>query len=318
MSQGKRKQRKREKPQTAPFHNAPASKTQAAKRGPQKRFLLEKLLGVGGMCEVFSALDLWRVAWSDAAPRVAIKRLNPELAENRQAQMALAQEFFTLRHLAHPGVVRVYDLHPERDGVCFSMELLEGPSLHQALAGMPAGYGKAGVTIAEKLFETLEYLHDKGVVHADVKPANLYLAQEGRLVCIDFNISQVTAMPGAAHAASSRRLIADLKFHAHSLLHASPERLKTRLPSKADDIFSASCTAYELIAGCHPFNRLTAVEAEQNRMIPARLDALSWSQWKALSRGLSFASSDRPDAGELRRAFSATSILSQLVMNLTG
>lgn len=318
MGQSKRKQKKREKPRAAPVRIAPADRPQAAKRDFQKRFLLEKLLGVGGMCEVFSALDLWRVEWSDAAPKVAIKRLIPELSENRLAQMALAQEFFTLRHLVHPGVVRVYDLHPERSGVCFSMELLEGPSLHQALAGRPAGYGKDGVRMAGKLFEALSYLHGKGVVHADIKPANLYPAPEERLVLIDFNISQVTPMPGAARALSAQRLLADLRFHAHSLLHASPERLKTERPSKADDVFSASCTVYEMITGRHPFNRLSAVEAEQKQMTPSRPDALSGAQWKALSRGLSFASSDRPNAGELWRVFSATSKISQLVMNLTG
>lgn len=318
MGRRARKQKKRKKLPNHHDRGVSASRPKAAKKELKKRFLLEKPLGAGGMCEVYSALDLWRLEWSDAAPRVAIKRLLPELAGNRQAQMALAREFFTLRHLIHPGVVRVYDIHPGEDGPCFSMELLEGPSLHQAQAGMPSGYGKDGVRIAGKLFETLRYLHGKGVVHADIKPANLFNAPDARLVLIDFNISQVTARPGAACSPIAQGLRASLKFPAHSLLHASPERLKTGCPSMADDIFSACCTVYELTAGRHPFNRLPSVEAEQKDMRPPKPAGLSGAQWKTLARGLSFSPTERPGADELWRAFSVSSTISRLVMSLAG
>ena len=318
MSPRRGKQKKREPPADSSARKISDPRAGTAEEEPRRRFLLEKLLGAGGMCEVYSALDLWRLEWSDKTPRVALKRLLPELTGKRPAQMALAGEFFTLRHLVHPGVVRVYDLHPDPAGVCFSMELREGPSLQQAQADMPSGYGRDGIRIAEKLFETLNFLHAKGVVHADIKPANLFRAPGARLVLIDFNISQVMAIPGAACSPIAQGLPANLRFPAHSLLHASPERLKTNLPSMADDVFSACCTAYELIAGRHPFNRLSSVAAEEKRMSPARPGGLSGSQWKALSRGLSFLSGERPDAGELWRAFAAPSAISRLFTRLSG
>ena len=77
----------------------------------EERFLLEKLLGTGGVCEVYAALDLRRVEYGDATPTVAVKRLRPALADNAQARLTLAQEFCILRHLAHPGVVRTFYLH---------------------------------------------------------------------------------------------------------------------------------------------------------------------------------------------------------------
>jgi len=280
------------------------------------RFKLEKLLGVGGMCEVYAALDLRRLEWSDKTPKVAVKCLLPELAGNRQARLALAQEFFTLRHLTHPGVVRVYDLHPELGGICFSMEFLDGPSLHQSLANMPSGYGRDGIWMATKLFETLDFLHGKGVVHADVKPANLFIAPDARLVLIDFNISQVIVKPGAACSPVSGGLRAALFVPAHSELHASPERLQTGQPSMADDIYAACCTVYELVAGNHPFNRLSALEAEQKGMTPLRPRGISGSQWKALAGGLSFSAAKRPSAGQLWRAFTASRI-SRLLTSLT-
>lgn len=318
MGQRRGKQKKRKKLPSSQLRSVQASRPKAARGDTQKRFQLERLLGVGGMCEVYSALDLWRLEWNDKTPRVAVKQLLPELAKNRQARIALAQEFFTLRHLVHPGVVRAYDLHPGTGGVCFSMELLEGPSLYQTQADMPSGYGKDGVRIAEELFATLKYLHGKGVVHADVKPANLFWAPDSRLVLIDFNISQVIVRPGAACSPVVQGLRRSLKFPAHSLLHASPERLKTGCPSVADDVFAASCTVYELITGRHPFNRLSSLEAEQKKISTPKPEGLSASQWKALSRGLSFIVAERPGADELWCAFSTSSKISKFVMSLTG
>jgi len=312
------RQKKRKKVPALPHKQTTVSKSRKKYENSNRRFQLDRLLGCGGMCEVYSALDLCRLEWNDKAPKVAVKRLLPELAENRQAQLALAQEFFTLRHLTHPGVVRAYELHTEQTGLCYSMELLDGSSLHQAQANLPSGFGKDGLGIAASLFETLVYLHGKGVVHADVKPANLFKAPENRLVLIDFNISQVTARPGAACSPIAQGLRANLKFPAHSLLHASPERLRTGCPSTADDIFSACCTIYELIEGQHPFKRLSSVEAEEKQMLPQQPNCMSNFQWNILKRGLSFLTSERPDAEQLLRAFKANSIISRLSFNLSG
>ena len=318
MGQRKGKQKKRKRLPPSPFRDAPVPRPKASKGERQKRFVLEELLGTGGMCEVYSALDLWRLEWSDASPRVALKRLLPELADIQQAQIALAQEFFTLRHLVHPGVVRVYDLHPDPSGVCFSMELLDSGSLHKTQASHPSGLGMEGIWIAEKLFATLHFLHRKGVVHADIKPANLFPEPDKRLVLIDFNISQVTAKPGAAGSPIAQGLRSKLKFSAHSLLHCSPERLRSGRPSMADDIFSASCTVYELVTGRHPFNRLSSVEAEEKNLIPLKPGGFTGRQWKLLLHGLSFSAAERPGAEELWRAFSPSVKFPWLGMSLTG
>lgn len=318
MGSHRERQKKRKKtPVVQQKQSAPGRPNKKGGTG-SKRFQRNQLLGVGGMCEVYSALDLCRLEWSDAFPKVAVKRLLPELAHNRQAQVALAQEFFTLRHLVHPGVVRVYELHTEPDGLCYTMELLGGTSLHHMQADAPSGLGREGMKLAAQLFETLAYLHEKGVVHADVKPANLFRAPGDRLVLIDFNISQVTSRPGAACSPIAHGLRTSLKFPAHSLLHSSPDRLKTGRPSVADDIFAACCTVYEVIAGEHPFKRLSSLEAEKKALLPQRPKGIPGCQWKMLRRGLSFAPADRPKASQLQRAFKASSLFSKLSLSLFG
>ncbi len=323
------------------------------------RFQLQTLLGTGGMCEVYAALDLRRVEWGDTKPLVAIKRLLPEFSENSHAQLLLAQEFFTLRHIVHPGVVRVFDLHREPFGLCFSMELLEGDSAQDWMIKKDAQ--KLGINqnsaegapfdsahnppkdIAAKLFETLRHLHCNGVIHADIKPANIFLAQEGRVVLLDFNVSQVESRPGGACADMAQGLRSVLRLPAYSPLHAAPERLQGGCPSAEDDVFAACCTMYELILGEHPFKRLTSVEAAAKGLSPAGFNDLSnfsnftnrtfsksnWfgsgdsgrisaDQWHCLCRGLSFAPEQRPSAGQLRDAFMAGSWRERLYMKLSA
>ncbi|MCL2340762.1 MAG: serine/threonine protein kinase [Proteobacteria bacterium] len=307
-----RRQRRKTRQSSSPNASAMPACSAHPQQPGDGRFYLESLLGSGGMCEVYSALDLRRVEWGDANPRVAVKRLLPALAQHPQAQVALAQEFCVLRHLVHPGVVRVFDLHKEPFGICLSMELLEGRTAYVELGAYPDGLGMRAIQATAKLFGVLAFLHGQGVIHGDIKPANLFLAPEGRVALLDFNVASVTARPGAASSPVAQGLRETLRLPAHSLLHASPERLSTGRPSAADDVFSACCTAYELLTGRHPFKGRSAQEAQQQGMIAEKPDILTRRQWEPLGRGLAFAPQDRLTAAELHKRFTVRGVLRRL------
>lgn len=278
-----------------------------------ERFHLERLIGVGGMCEVYEATDLRRLECGDSKPKVALKRLLPKFAQNIHAQLLLAQEFFILRHITHYGVVRVFDLHREPAGLCFSMELLRGSTAQDCL--IPNDYHsddnkniqnynfQKKSNIAAELYKILAFLHAKGVIHADLKPANIFMTQEERIVLFDFNISQIESKIGSACTEISQGLKTALKLTAYSQLHVSPERLQGGNPSKQDDVFAASCTVYELLTGAHPFKRLPATQAEEKKLQVARIAQLPTRQWLCLKQGLSFNPSARPEASELYSVF---------------
>ncbi len=287
-----------------PFKKIPAIRQSSEASASDGRFILENMLGSGGICEVHAALDLRRVEWGDANPRIAIKRLHPDLAENVQARVSLAQEFCVLRHLAHPGVVRVFDLHRESFGMCVSMELLEGHTLQEELRNRPAGLGLSAIRIARMLFDALSFLHDHGVTHGDIKPSNVFMAAEGRIALIDFNVATAIAKPGAACSPVTLGLRESLHLPSFSLRYASPERLQGARPSPQDDIYSACCTIYEAIAGEHPFGRESSQEAMEARKSPKKPRALQGRQWKMIRRGLSFEAHLRPSASDLLKAFS--------------
>ena len=277
-------------------------------RDEEGRFVLRSRIGTGGMCEVFSAVDLLRVECGDPRPQVALKRLLPEAAELPQAQLALAREFFTLRHVVHPGVVRAYDLHRETWGVCFSMELLQGVSAYAALDGRPGGLGRGAMAMAAEIFKVLAYLHGLGVAHGDVKPANIFLAQAGRIVLLDFNVSRTSLFPGSVGGLALRGVEGVPGVPGMSLLHASPECLGGAPPWPGGDVFSACCCVYELLTGHHPFGMLSALEAAEKKLRPARPPHIGPWAWRRLRQGLSFDASRRPSAAKLYSVFKGTGL----------
>jgi serine/threonine-protein kinase Stk1 len=275
-----------------------------------KRFLLQRPLASGGMCETYLALDLVRVAWGDATPHVVIKKLLAPLAHNPQAKLSLAHEFYILRHLIHQGVPRVFDLHVHDADLYLSMEYLEGKSIPEILAHNSHGLGKEALPLLLQLWQTLAYLHGIGVAHGDVKPGNLFLTGENRLVLLDYNMALAESRPGCATAPVCRGLPDGFALPSYSLLYASPKRIESKTPSRPDDIYACCCTTYEIFSGMHPFSRRSAVEARETGVLPEKPENMPLPLWRPLAAGLSFEAEQRPSAQAICRVFSARSFFS--------
>lgn len=260
----------------------------------KNRFILEKVLGIGGLCEVCSATDLLRVACGDKSPHVAIKRLLPQYAKEFKAQQLLVREFIVTRTLSHEGIIRFYDLHETKYGPVISMELLEG----KLLSSLQLGIKEKILPIAQSLFKTLSVLHTSRVVHGDIKPGNLILEWNSRLVLFDFNTADAEPAVGAPSSAVTRSICAELNIPSFSPLYASPARLGGAPPMAADDIFSACCTLIELAEGLHPFNRKTSLESSESGSIKIELKYLPGKFQDLLKRGLSPEPGQRPAAQE--------------------
>lgn len=281
-------------------HVAPPGMENPSGKGAS-RFQLQELRGIGGVCEVYAALDLRRAEWSDANPRVAVKRLLPELQYNYQAQLFLAQEFSILRHLSHHGVVRVFDLHHEPFGLCYSMELLEGAPLTPQLGDM----GEAAYAVVSELFTVLAFLHSRGVAHGDIKPSNIFLESGGRVVLIDFNTAVLAESGEYGQIVQGRGLRQCLRIPAHSALYSSPECLAGHVPTPASDVFSACCTVYEFLCGRHPFGGMPSREALCSGLNVLPPDGMPKGLWQWLRRGLDVDPALRPSAEKLCHHFAS-------------
>ncbi|MGC3025750.1 protein kinase domain-containing protein [Burkholderia sp. DN3021] len=251
------------------------------------RFVLEECLGVGGMGTVYKALDLRKLEASDRKPHIAIKVLNVQFRGQPTSLIALQREARKAQTLAHRNIVTVYDF--DRDGplVYLTMEYLSGRPLSKVLRapdfkGMPLD---AALPIIAGMGQALAYAHERGFVHCDFKPANVFLTDRGEVKVIDF---------GIARAFQRRDEDPDVTvFDPASLggitpAYASPEMFEHLEPDPRDDVYALACVTYELLTGRHPFNRLSATQARHDHLRPARHPGLDRTQWRTLSAALSF------------------------------
>lgn len=251
------------------------------------RFVLEERVGSGGMSTVYRALDRRKLEADDRDPYVAVKVLNVEFRAHPDSLVALQREAKKCQRLAHPNIVRVYDF--DRDGatVYMTMEYLSGQSLVRTLKapsfrGMP--FEKA-MPILEKMVDALSFAHQNGIVHADFKPANVIITEQGEVKIIDFGIARAFQKPGDNEMEATR--FDPSSLGALTPTYASPEMLEHLEPDPRDDVYALACIAYEMLTGHHPFGRRQATEARDGGMQLERA-VLKKRQWKALQSALAF------------------------------
>jgi tRNA A-37 threonylcarbamoyl transferase component Bud32/tetratricopeptide (TPR) repeat protein len=152
------------------------------------RYQLERLLGRGGMGEVYSARD------PELDRHVAIKRVLRRGAEGddeaRRLREALMRDARSAAHVQHPNVVEIYDCGAEDDELYVVMELVEGPTLEQWLDERPRSWREI-VEIFVQIGQGLACAHAHGIVHRDFKPSNVLLGADGRARVADFGIARM-------------------------------------------------------------------------------------------------------------------------------
>jgi eukaryotic-like serine/threonine-protein kinase len=147
------------------------------------RWRVEKLLGSGGMASVYAAVDA-------SGARVALKVLHPEMARRSDVRERFLREAYVANRIGHPGVVRVLE-HGQDTETFLAMELLEGEPL-SARAQRPNDFTlRELLGYAVELLDILAVAHEKGVIHRDIKPDNVWVTTEGRVKMLDFGIARV-------------------------------------------------------------------------------------------------------------------------------
>jgi serine/threonine protein kinase len=254
----------------------------------KNRFVLQQLLGIGGMGMVFKATDLRKIEASDKEPFVALKVLNQDFQANPMALMALQRESKRAQTLSHPNIIKVYDF--DRDGahVFMTMEYLEGRPLSHLIRdhadkGLPY---KQAWPIINAMAEALGHAHRKKIVHSDFKPGNVFIDESGEVRVLDFGIA-------CAIGRGDKDKQDATVFNARSLgaltpAYASLEQLQNRQPDPRDDIYALACVSYELLTGKHPFGRLSAEKALEVNLEAKPVTSISRRQWKGLQKALAF------------------------------
>jgi serine/threonine protein kinase len=258
------------------------------------RFVLEESIGTGGMGTVFKARDLRKVEAQDRNPHVAIKVLNEEFRRHPQALQALQRESRKTQKLAHPNIVTVYDFDRDGANVYMVMELLEGEPLDRLVKrndGLGLGV-KEALRLTQGICRAMTYAHEQGIVHADFKPANAFLTRDNVIKVLDFGIAR--AVKHSEQVSGVMTVFDPGTLGALTPAYAGCEVIEGEEADARDDIYAIACVAYELIAGRHPFERLSAAQARDAGVIPVPPPGLSKRQWRTLRRALSFRRDQRP------------------------
>lgn len=253
------------------------------------RFLLQQRVAGGSMGVVYKAHDRRLAEAEGFDPRVAIKVLSPKLSRNAHALRALQQEAAKGRCLSHPNIVRFIDLDRDGDIYFIVMEWLEGRSLAAILDENRNRKVDLATSldIVRQVGQALDYAHRCGVIHADVKPANIMVTPEGEVKLFDFGIARIRQQEDRRHGFDPGVL------GAVTPAYSSVQVLRGENPVAADDVYSLGCLMYRMVAGHRAFGPRNALEAADQGMEPERPRGLTDAQWRAVEKALAFSRSDR-------------------------
>jgi tRNA A-37 threonylcarbamoyl transferase component Bud32 len=257
------------------------------------RYTLIEELGGGGMGTVYKARDRNREDFRDRHPFIALKVLGEDFKRHPDAIMALQRETVRAQNLAHPNIITVYDFDYDGPHAYMTMELLEGQPLDAVL--LSESFAATPLLrrwqIVRSIGAGLAYAHEKGVVHSDLKPGNIFICRNGAVKVMDFGI----ARPLRAVADQSETTAFDPAERIGGLTpaYASLEQWNRDPPDPRDDIYAFACVVYFVFSGRHPFARASAKSAFEARMVPQRIESLSRRQWDALRRALALRRNDR-------------------------
>ncbi|MGI9326909.1 MAG: bifunctional serine/threonine-protein kinase/formylglycine-generating enzyme family protein [Pseudomonadales bacterium] len=260
----------------------------------KQRFVLDKKLGSGGMGTVFRARDLRKVEAQDRQPYVAVKVLNADFRRHPEAFIALEREASKSQSLSHPNIVSIFDFDKDGDTPFLTMELLQGQELTELIRQFPDGLpDEIAWPVVRGLLSGLRHAHEAGVVHADFKPGNVFVAPSHQPKILDFGIARAVQVNHSV-TKDDNTLFDPKRLAALTPAYASREMLNGDNAEIRDDIYSLGVVLYLIFTGHHPFGRLSAKDAAAEDLKPDRPRRLSRRQWRELSRCLRFNRVDRP------------------------
>lgn len=263
-----------------------------APRVLKQRFVLEELLGSGGMGTVYKARDLRKVEARDAQPYVAVKVLNSDFRRHPEAFVALEREASKSQTLRHTNIVSIFDFDKDEDVPYITMELLEGMELSHMLRERDGEIDRElSWQIISGMVQGLVHAHEQGVVHADLKPSNIFVAEDGTARILDFGIARAMR----SNQTGEHTRFDPARLAALTPAYASREMLNGDSPEPRDDIYALGVVIYMVLAGHHPYGRLPATDAVQEGLKPERPRGISQRQWSTLKRCLAFNRQDRPE-----------------------
>jgi serine/threonine protein kinase len=216
------------------------------------RYELDTVVGAGGMATVWRAHD--RVL----ERAVAVKILHARLAEDPAFVERFNAEATASARLTHPNIVHVFDAGADGGAAFIVMELSEGETLRDRLQRTGPLAPDEAATIMCQVLDGLEFAHEHGLIHRDVKPANVLVASDGRVKVTDFGIAKA-AYGGGAEPTTTGKVLGSVPY-------LSPEQVESKPIDARTDVYAAGAVLYEMLTGRTPFQAETDIAAAMLRL----------------------------------------------------
>jgi serine/threonine-protein kinase len=209
-------------------------------------YVIDSLIGRGGMGSVYRGYH------QNSNKEVAIKLLEPILADNKHFRERFRQEAFVMEKLNHPNIVAFYDYIEQEEDVFLVMEYVEGITLDKIIEKQ----GKISEARAKELLvqmsNALAYAHSQGIIHRDIKPSNFIINLEtNKLKVLDFGIAKMLG--------ENAQQLTKTGIQMGSILFMSPEQVKAEKDiTHRTDIYSMGFTYYFMLTGTHPLQHYSS------------------------------------------------------------
>ena len=207
------------------------------------RYEITELIGIGGMADVYKAVDLVENR------TVAVKILKNEFADNDDFVRRFRNESKAIAVLSHPNIVRIYDVGFSDRIQFIVMEYIDGITLKEFMEQQGVLKWKDSVHFIIQILRALQHAHDRGIVHRDIKPQNIMLFPDGTIKVMDFGIARFAREEG--------KTISDKAIG--SVHYISPEQARGDVTDEKSDIYSVGVMLYEMLTGVKPFDADTPI-----------------------------------------------------------